>query len=56
MKRPTDGDDMDHEMSCEKPTTPCPRDEGAHQALLDELENALTLARRSMRQIKIDDE
>jgi hypothetical protein len=33
----------------ERPTTPCPRDDGAHSALLEELEAALEIARKSMR-------
>jgi len=33
----------------ERPTTPCPRDDGAHSALLEELDIALEIARKSMR-------
>lgn len=46
----------DDNPETERPTTPCPKDEGAHLALLEELESALAIARRSMARIKIDDE
>ncbi len=38
----------------ERPTTPCPADTGAHSALLEELEKALAVARRSMARVRID--
>jgi hypothetical protein len=37
----------------ERPTTPCPRDDGAHIALLEELEAALEIARKSLRSPQI---
>lgn len=40
----------------ERPTTPCPIDEGAHVALLEELDAALAIAKRSMSRIRIDEE
>jgi hypothetical protein len=44
-----DHDDETHERA----TTPCPIDEGAHHALLDELELGLAVARRSMARTRI---
>jgi hypothetical protein len=52
-RRMNSGDEMkpsdDETPPTERPTTPCPRDDGAHSALLEELECALEIARKSMR-------
>lgn len=48
-------DANDDALDCERPTTPCPTNEGEHTALLDELDRALAIAKRSMNRIRIDD-
>jgi hypothetical protein len=48
-----DYQDHDDETTHERATTPCPIDEGAHHALLDELELGLAVARRSMARTRI---
>jgi len=50
-----DEDAGDETPSRERPTTPCPIDEGAHVALLEELDAALAVAKRSMSRIRIDE-
>lgn len=49
-------DVWDETPSRERPTTPCPTNEGEHIALLDELDAALAVAKRSMSRIRIEEE